>query len=410
MISSTAQLDELQGGLAVRQRTKVARVDGLQIELLNCEDAAVHVEAWRALAAAPLEPNAFFEPGFALAAARHLTGGRPRFLFVWAGVKLVGICPLLLPVRGVPWSQLRVFIHPQIPLGVPLLDPAFAGETLAAILTYCGERLPHRGALTIPLLAQDGPTGALLNAYAKAEGRQIRRFAAYERPVLPAGIDPAVYSRRAFNARRRQKLNKARRMLATLGAVRFRLVIERDELAAATEEFLSLEAKGWKGRRGTALASSPQRAAFARASAAALAAEGKLLVGRLSCGAVPVAMGLVFKSGGRAFYWKTAHDEDYAPCSPGVLMSLDLTRALLSEPAIAMTDSCANTGQMIGHLWKERADFADLFVEIGADHKIFLASAAAEAGRRALRARLKSIVHMLRRVRAAWQKRPVHTI
>ncbi|MGH6817288.1 MAG: GNAT family N-acetyltransferase [Methylovirgula sp.] len=406
MISLTAQLEEVRGSLTLTKRTTIARGDKFRVELLSHEAAAEHVDAWRDLAADPLEPNGFFEPGFALAAACYLERGRSQFLFVWAGAKLIGLCPLQLPSRSVPWSQLRILTHPQIALGVPLLDRTHAAEALAAILTYSRERLPHHHGLMVPLLPQAGPTARLLSAAAKAEGREIRPFAAYERPVLSAGIDPAAHSRHALNAGRRQKLNKALRRLGALGTVSFQLLVEPDDLDVAAEEFLALEAKGWKGRRGTALLNSPERAAFARSAIAALAAEGKLMIGRLACGGVPVAMALVLKSGGRAFYWKMAHDEDYAAYSPGVLMSIELTRALLSDAGIAMTDSCAGPDQMIGHLWKERVTVADLFVALDTDRKRFLASAALESARRALRDRLKSIVQILRRIKAATRKRP----
>ncbi|MGC2050016.1 MAG: GNAT family N-acetyltransferase, partial [Methylovirgula sp.] len=124
---------------------------------------------------------------------------------------------------------------------------------------------------------------------------------------------------------------------------------------------------------------------------------------------IPVAMALVLKSGGQAFYWKMAHDEDYALYSPGVLMSIELTRALLSDAGIAMTDSCAGPDQMIGHLWKGRVTVADFFVAIDTDHRRFLVSVAVESARRALRDRLKSIVQMLRRIKAATRKRPPRT-
>ncbi len=42
-----------------------------------------HAEAWTALAGRALEPNVFFEPGFALALAQHRSGALPRFVAVW---------------------------------------------------------------------------------------------------------------------------------------------------------------------------------------------------------------------------------------------------------------------------------------------------------------------------------------
>lgn len=402
MISLRARLEEVQiDGLLTKS---AAIAPKLRVELLSHEAAATYADEWRALAADPLESNGFLEPGFALAAVRHLCGSdEPCFLLVWDGGKLLGLCPLRLPRWFAP--QLRVFTHAQIPLGVPLLDRERAGEALAVILAYCRENLSHSGGLMFPMLPQEGPTARLLRAAAATEGRAIRLFGAYERAILSGGIHPAWNYENALNAGRRQKLNKARRRLGALGAVNFQLLSEPDELRVAGEEFLALEAKGWKGQRGTALLNSPRHAAFARSIIAALAAEEKLLIGRLDCASVPIGMGLVIESGGHAFYWKMAHDEEYAVYSPGVLMTIELTRALLGVAEIVSTDSCAGPDQMVSHIWKERMAMADFFVEVGGGRNKFFAGVAYESVRRELRTWLKSVVNGVRRAKTSLAKR-----
>jgi CelD/BcsL family acetyltransferase involved in cellulose biosynthesis len=397
-----AQLEKAQAGAALSE--KRTRVRELRFELLGHEAAAAHADAWRDLD--PLESNGFREPGFALAAARHLgKPGEPLFLFVWDADKLIGLCPLQLPSRFMPWSQLRVFTHEQIPLGVPLLERGRAAEALAAILRYCRDNLPHKGGLMFPLLPQTGPTARLLRAAAASEGDAIRLFGAHERAVLSAGAGPTS-GKQGLSAGRQQNLNSARKRLGALGPVKFRLLSDPDRLRGAGEEFLKLEAKGWKGRRGTALLSSPERAAFARGIIAALGTEGKLLIGRLECAGFPVAMGLVIKSGAHAFYWKTAYDEECAAYSPGMLMSSELTQALLGDARIVMTDSCAVPDHpMINRLWKERMAIADFFVALDGGRKGFFAGVAFERARRDIRNCLKTVVNKLRSEKAAVAKR-----
>jgi CelD/BcsL family acetyltransferase involved in cellulose biosynthesis len=393
------RLEELETGSA--ERTAAWHIDRLGVEILSPEAAAAYVGEWRHLAGDCLEPNGFLEPGFALAAARHLARDHPpHFVFVWdLRRKLIAVCPLQLPARLGSWAQLRVWTHEQAPLGVPLLDRMRGKEALAAILTYCQEHLPNTAGLMFPLLPINGPTAQLLATSVVAQG--VFLFDAHQRAILRAGADPDW--RHSISASRRRNLRRARRALEARGALTFRLLREPGELRVAAEEFLTLEAKGWKGRRGTALLQSTARTAFARSMMSALSSEGKLSIARLDCGGVPIGMTIVVESGGRAFYWKVAYDEEFAVFSPGVLVSLELTRALLDDARIALTDSCATPDHpMIDHLWRERMAIADFFVALATSRKKgFYTALMRESAYRSLRGLLKEIAPHVRRMKRA---------
>lgn len=388
-----ARLEELEIG-ALSAESAARRSERLGVEVLSPESAAVHAREWRHLAADCLEPNVFMEPGFALAAARHLAVDRPpRFLFVRDDRRLVAVCPLQFPPRLVVWSQLRVWTHEQAPLGVPLLDRRRAKEALGAIIDYCGDYLPHTAGLMFPQLPRNGPTARLLETSAQ----NLHLFDVRHRAVLRAGTD----LHHSMSSSRRKKIRRARAALEALGAVSFRLMREPGELRAAAEEFLALEAKGWKGRRGTALLQSVERAAFARRMMSTFTDEGKLSIARLGCGSLPVGMGVVLESGGHAFYWKLAYDEDFAAYSPGVLVSFELSQALLRDTRILLTDSCAAEGRMIEHLWKERMGIADFLVALGPDRRRgFYAARIGESAYRNLRGLIKDLIPRRRRVPA----------
>src|SRR6185436_5058102 len=87
-------------------------------ELAALADAA---EAWRALAARSLEPNVFYEPAFAQAAA-PVFGRDAGAILVWSGSnRLVGLFPARIERRG-PLTRLAGWTHPFAPLGTPLVD------------------------------------------------------------------------------------------------------------------------------------------------------------------------------------------------------------------------------------------------------------------------------------------------
>src|SRR6202012_2116828 len=115
-----------------------------------------------------------------------------------------------------------------------------------------------------------------------------------------------------------------------------------NEVSAAIEDFLALEASGWKGARGTALAQNAGDARFVRNATTALAAIGQCEIVPLRAGDIPVAAGIVLRHQDRAFFFKIGVDERFAKFSPGVQLTLDLTRHLCADPAIASADSTAS--------------------------------------------------------------------
>jgi CelD/BcsL family acetyltransferase involved in cellulose biosynthesis len=402
-----ARLDEFETGAAPAERAAIPRMEKLSLEIVNPEAAAAHIVEWRQLAANCLEPNCFLEPGFALPAANHLAKGHPpHFLLVWEGSarrKLLGLCPLELPRPFVPFAQARVWTHAQAPLGTPLLDRDRAEEALAAIFAFLRQRQPKSVGIMFSSLPQDGPTARLVTALAGAEGRPVHQFAVHRRAVLSGGADQGHDLEGSLRSKRRKNLNGARRRLEAEGAVSFRLSSEPEELGAEAERFLALEAKGWKGRRGTALLKSPARVNFANGVIAALAGEGKCRIASLDCGGKPIAMAIVLQSGDRGFFWKIAYDEAFAAFSPGVLLTLELSHSLLADKGLALIDSCATADHpMIDHLWRQRMTLADVFVASGTDQRRFSAAVAYELARRNLRGLLKGTVQRLRRLKDSW--------
>src|SRR5205807_382008 len=134
-------------------------------------------------------------------------------------------------------------------------------------------------------------------------------------------------------------------------------------IAPALADYLMLEASGWKGRAGTAARQNAEMLHFVQSAIAALAAEGRVRIDRLTRGPTPLAAAITLRAGDCAWFWKIAYDEDAARASPGVQLSLDLTHNLLADASIGQTDSCATADHpMIDHLWRERLALTDLLI------------------------------------------------
>jgi len=133
----------------------------------------------------------------------------------------------------------------------------------------------------------------------------------------------------------------------------------------AIETFLALEASGWKGKRGTALVQVKGDAAFIRRATRALAEGGRCQIVTLRAGATPVASGIVLRHLSRAFFFKLGVDEQFAKFSPGVQLTLELTRHLCADPEITSVDSTASPDHpMINPIWRGRFAIGDVLVPL----------------------------------------------
>jgi len=166
---------------------------------------------------------------------------------------------------------------------------------------------------------------ALERAY-QGRGFVIRRpQAAY--PWIP--IDKSwVEPERHFNAGRRSDFRRARRIAERWGPVSVQIGLPSpDQVSPLLDEAIRVEAAGWKGRRGSALACDPIRHAFFRRFAAAACREGVLHLGLLRIGDRAAAMQLGVECAGRLWLLKIGYDEVFSRCSPGTLLMLEMLRA-----------------------------------------------------------------------------------
>jgi len=331
--------------------------------------ADVPVAAWRRLAEASLAPNAFYLPEWARAVNAHATGKTgARALLVWDGPareRLIGLLPVVSA-----WRALRIPVPALVawqayaPLTTPLLDRTVATAAARGLLKAA--RDAGAKALLVPFVEMESRVAEALRSAALARGGEAWTIGAHERARLDAGVDPEAMFKSALGAKKLKELRRQRHRLADAGSVTFAASSSPDNLPAALATFLRLEGGGWKGERGTALASDPGDAAFVQEATAALAARGQAEIVTLSHGGEPVAAGLVLRHGRRAFFFKIAYDERLSKLSPGVQLTLDLTQRLCADPDIDDADSIAIAGHpMINRIWPARLPVGDLLMPTG---------------------------------------------
>ncbi len=324
---------------------------------------------WRDLTARSLEPNVFMDPAVIDSAQRHLASHRCITLLVWRhgreAPKLIGVWGLsvgrsdhsLLPVR-----MLRAPAVPHGYLATPVVDRDDAEPALAAMLEFLAHAHALPAMIALDAAAMDGPTMQALARTLQARGNASLVLAQARRPMLVSDLDAKQYFEKALSGSSRKKLRQHRRRLQERGTFESRVWNAPNEVRQAFEDFLALEAAGWKGRRGSALLCRPDEAAFARAMVAALARRGNASVHGLTLNGRPVSMQVVLRAGAAAFTWKTAYDEAMHDFSPGMLLLEDYTAAFLADDTIARVDSCAYDETGFMSAWSERETVAQVWI------------------------------------------------
>ncbi len=324
---------------------------------------------WEDLLARADTANAFMNPAL-IRLAGQFYPARTCALLVWRRdaprPRLVGLWAFAI---GRAWRSafpVSILTAPPMPhgyLACPVIDRDCLDNVLAAMLAHISADATLPKIVCLECMGADTSTTAALIRVLAARGSPSRVFAQWLRPKLASDLDGRSYLEGALSSSSRKKLRQHRRRLANRGALQLSVVTEAEAVRQTFEEFLALEAAGWKGRRRTALLSRASDANFARAMIAALATEGRAHIYTLNLDARPVSMQIVLRAGPAAFTWKTAYDEGLADFSPGMLLLEDYTAALLADAGIDYVDSCAfnECGYMAA--WTERAAIARLWFD-----------------------------------------------
>jgi CelD/BcsL family acetyltransferase involved in cellulose biosynthesis len=342
--------------------------------------AAYYAAAWKSLTGRAAEPNPFLDPAFLTAAAAGMKDPRHLVMvLVWRGSDRTPDDLLAVATFRIKRTATRLWIpvaealaHDYAFLATPAVDRTAVEPLLATILDAIATAPGLPNIVAFPLMGDEGPVMAGLRTVADRRNAPLRVVGTHRRAALrPQATDPENGSGWALSSSTRKKLRQHRRRLAEVGALTTTRHKTPAAVAVALEEFLALEAAGWKGRTRTAVASDPARADFVRAAFCGMAEAGHIDIAALRLAGKPIAMQVMLRAGGGIFTWKIAYDETLGDYSPGVLLVEDYTNDLLADPTVALLDSCSHDDSgFMASLWKERQSIAEVLLHACPDHRI----------------------------------------
>ena len=369
--------------------------------------AAISADRWRALADRAVEPNGYYLPEWALAVdatARSRTN--VSALGAWSdataepgAARMIGLMPAISLWRAtkIPLPALAS-ADPYGTLCTPLLDREMPDQAAGRLMSQAREAGAH--ALILRDVALDGAVMKAFTRVLERRGMRLRLLQSHARACLDARRDADELLREALGAKKLKELRRQRHRLAEHGEVGFEVARTPAEVARALEIFLTLEASGWKAKRGTALTQDDGDASFIRRAALGLAEHGECEIATLRTGATPVAAAIVVRHQDRAFYFKLGVDERFAKFSPGVQLTLDVTRHLCVDPAIAVVDSMAAPDHpMIDPIWRGRLAIGDVLIPLGRYDPMVALIHAAMRLRQLIREPARRAIHFIRRLK-----------
>jgi CelD/BcsL family acetyltransferase involved in cellulose biosynthesis len=395
-IAESAGVRRASIGDATRTRASTTSARGALTPL-----ADIPVPSWRALSERAIEPNGYYLPEWELAVnASARDRGEAAALTAWGDAsQLIGLMPVISLWRAcrIPLPAL-VSADPYGTLSTPPLDRELTEDAAAGLLQQARQSGAH--ALLLRDVSLDGAAMKSLASVLRRDGMQPVLLQSHVRACLDATRDADELLQDALGAKKLKELRRQRNRLAEHGTITFDVAREPHDIAVALETFLKLEASGWKGQRGTALGQHDGDTAFIRRATAGLAETGQCEIVTLHTGDTPVASAIVLRHQDRAFYFKLGVDERFAKFSPGVQLTLDLTRHLCADPSIRLVDSTANPGHpMIDPIWRGRLAIGDVLIPLRRHDPVVALIHAALGLRKSLREPARHLVRLIRKHR-----------
>jgi len=330
----------------------------------------IDTQGWDELSNASLAPNAchsraWLTPMFEAHpnAGAQLVSARTPKLHALAALKSMTLLNSIPIPIAQTWDSGFLFS------GTPLISQTNPQNALTSLLEDARSKMGARAVLFKKVQANEKFDATLK----QIPGESIFRFQTFnqhQRAALFCQGDYDSWLLENFSRKRRKEYRRLRQRLSEIGELKSHTwrAPNADPQSVSTlniwiEEFLQLEASGWKGQSGTAVACSKEQSTHLRAALLQMAENNSLLFWKITLGDKVIASMFGFVERHQAWLGKIAYDETLTQYSPGVMVILDATKDLFARENITVADSSADPDHpMINNIWRDRIDVADYLI------------------------------------------------
>ncbi|HVH67084.1 MAG TPA: GNAT family N-acetyltransferase [Gemmatimonadales bacterium] len=322
-------------------RTGLTRADGL---------AGSDLARWHLLASHRSSSAPFLDPSWTHSWTEAFAPADPLLACAWNHERLVGLAAMQRVIE--PWGGRSLAV---------LQSRTNAESYRFAFLSWRGRvdiqeelwrTLCNSGGCDVIRIEHVPDGSPTLHA-----ARTVARELGWRCLVLPTFLTPWCPLSRltawdhGLTRKFRHNVRRSERRLGELGEVRLQVATGGTRLKQALDVFFHLEASGWKGRSGSAVAQRPQVRRFYDGLVDRSRAQVWIPV--LTVSGAPVAAYVLRVNGRSIFALKTSYDESYSRYAPGQVLTARLIRYGL-ERGMEMFDFMADRAR-----WKD--DWASEF-------------------------------------------------
>ena len=333
------------------------------VSLTDCESIRKY---WLDLARQAIEPNPFYEPDYLTALAKHVRVKEQHFLvLVWANNclnELVGLFPITRKglKNGFPVAVTCCSFDSFIGVCTPLISPCAPEEIWGCFFKAVKAHPKFPDIIYIPEFYINGATGQALKTHINAAKVIKHSIKEFERAIALPHTDYKTYSD-AWSKKKARNIRSREKKLNKLGKLSFEIIDQshpnfRDAFVAV----LALEKAGWKGKKGTALASHKNTKNFAEFAfnSSIIAPCTHISLMRLDERIIAGQLNLISQK--TAFFIKSAYDEERANFGPGIILYKWVLEQMLDQGAYVELDSCADANHHLEDIWLERKQVQEI--------------------------------------------------
>ena len=325
---------------------------------------------WLKLAETAIEPNPFYGPEYLTALVEHVCVNETHFLvLIWSETRrreLLGLFPVTKKGirQGFPIAVTCLSFHSLIGVCTPLISHKDSRKVFEcffkAILSH--SELPN--ILYMPEFYINGAVGEVLKETIKLNQLLLIVMKEFSRAAAFCDSDFATYSSR-WRRKKARHIRSREKKLKSQGTLSFEIIDQLNpNYKQAYEAVLALENSGWKGKKGTALVSQSPTKSFAdfafhstingpSTHVALLRFDGRVIAGQLN-----------LISQNKAFFIKSAYDEELASFGPGIILYKWVLEQMLDQGRYVELDSCADAHHHLEEIWLERKIVQELFLTV----------------------------------------------
>lgn len=238
-------------------------------------------------------------------------------LFAYVGNRLVGVAPVIIPAEeNQPGDRSALGRNARLRVLTLLAAEGYENKTAVGFLAELERRLPHFFSIALNSLHENA---AVFRVDRKMLGSIVvfREESTRGSYIRIAGSF-ADYSA-ALSGSLRRHLRKWKKRLSETNT-HFHVLSGQEITDEDFDQFLAVEASGWKGQTGTAISSQPNQVKFYRELLHSFRKVGWLELYFLTANGRTIAGLLAIRVGSTLNLWKMGYDEAYAHCGPGHLL------------------------------------------------------------------------------------------